>query len=141
MMDQTCTLLMVTHPGIGSALLHQMQRIFAADTTGQLTKLYLMEIDDDAFGAKLDEDFNHWITTLDETNKVLVLTDLEGATPASLALRHARRHGWPVLTGLNLPMLLKAVTHRHLELSKLIIKVIEGTQDAIHILYEPYQTD
>ena len=43
--------------------------------------------------------------------EVLLLTDLLGSTPANVCLSMVERHrGWEMLTGLNLPMLMKLAT-------------------------------
>ena len=43
--------------------------------------------------------------------EVLLLTDLLGSTPANVCLRMVgRNEGWEMLTGLNLPMLMKLAT-------------------------------
>ncbi len=137
-MSQAVTLLLVTHPGIGTALLAQAKRIFAADTeqslNGQLTDLYVLEVDDDLSAAQLDAQFEQLTANWQEQHNVLLLTDLEGATPASLALRQARRHHWPLITGLNLPMLLKAINYQRIELSELVNEVLDSSQHAVRIL-------
>lgn len=136
--EQQCALVLVTHTDIGGALLNQAQRIFVAGTEqqlhGQLTDLYLLEINDDLPTEKLDEQFQRCITSLAGHNKVLLLTDLEGATPASLAIRQAQQRGWSVVTGLSLPMLLKAITHRNNSLPKLIDIIVQGAQDAVRVV-------
>jgi mannose/fructose-specific phosphotransferase system component IIA len=40
-------------------------------------------------------------------NEVVVLTDLFGGTPNNIATAFAARHGLPVLSGVNLPMLIQ----------------------------------
>ena len=41
--------------------------------------------------------------------RCLVLTDVLGATPCNIAVRWAQTAGWPVLAGVNVPMLLRAM--------------------------------
>ncbi len=135
---QQCALVLVTHTGIGGALLNQAQRIFVAGAEqqlqGQLTDLYLLEVNDDLPAQKLDEQFQRCITALTEHNKVLLLTDLEGATPASLAIRQGQQRGWTVVTGLSLPMLLKAITHRNSTIPELINIIVQGAQQAVRVV-------
>jgi mannose PTS system EIIA component len=46
-----------------------------------------------------------------QTESVLLVTDLCGSTPANVCLELLLKHpGWELLTGLNLPMLLKLAT-------------------------------
>ncbi len=136
-----CTLALVTHPGIGSALVNHAHR-FLATTSGHSTSqplsgLYLIEVDDELSTDQLNTRFFDCTAEFSSHSKVLLLTDLQGATPASLALKHARLNGWPLLTGLNLPMLLKAITYRHADLHELIDKVISGTRQSVDMLLPP----
>lgn len=143
--QQQCALVLITHAGIGSALLNQAQRIFVAGTEqqlqGQLTDLYLLEVNDDLSAEQLDDQFQRCTTVLAGQSNVLLLTDLEGATPAGLAIRQGQQHGWPVLAGLNLPMLLKAITYRRTDMSELIETIVRGTQDSIRMLEPPATTN
>lgn len=133
-----CALVLITHPGIGSALLHQAQRIFAGEApqelNGQLTGLYLLEVDDDLTGQQLDAQFQRCAAAFKQDTRILMMTDLEGATPASLALRHAHLHHWPLISGLSLPMLLKAITYRHYPLDELIRITTTGACNAVRVL-------
>ncbi len=43
----------------------------------------------------------------------LVLADVWGATPSNVAQQLAHSQGWPLLAGVNLPMLLRAIAYRH----------------------------
>lgn len=54
------------------------------------------------------------IARVDEGDGVLVLTDMFGGTPTNLSLSLLRESNIEVITGVNLPMLLKALTSRHL---------------------------
>jgi len=65
----------------------------------------------------------------------LVLTDLPGATPHNLAVDAAARlcPGAPVLTGLNLPMLLRAASHVDLPAAELAVLAADGARAAIFI--------
>lgn len=68
---------------------------------------------------------------LDQGDGVLILTDILGATPANIACELIQDGRVECLTGLNLPMLLRAVQHRHLPLPQLIDKVLTGGRESI----------
>lgn len=58
---------------------------------------------------------------LDKGNGVIILTDMFGGTPTNLSLSLLGKGNGPieVVTGVNLPMLLKVFESRHLELAEL----------------------
>ncbi|RMX10942.1 hypothetical protein EBQ24_03390 [Allofranklinella schreckenbergeri] len=67
---------------------------------------------------------------------VLLLTDIIGATPYNVACAlaaHAAQAGLPacVLTGANLPMLLRAITYRHESLPDLAERASSGAVQSI----------
>jgi PTS system ascorbate-specific IIA component len=70
-------------------------------------------------------------------NGILVLTDVMGATPANVASKldapgpSAELGNVIVLTGLNLPMLMRCITHRGESLEELAAKVLQGGQNGI----------
>ncbi len=47
------------------------------------------------------------IDEVDSGDGVVLLTDMFGGTPSNLAMRHMERHGVEVISGVNLPMLVK----------------------------------
>jgi len=62
---------------------------------------------------------------------VLVLTDLFGATPCNVALRLVDGVPSRLLAGVNLPMLLRAVTYRHESLDMLVSRALAGGTQGI----------
>ena len=70
-------------------------------------------------------------------NGILVLTDVMGATPANVASKldapgfSAELGNVIVLTGLNLPMLMRCITHRGEGLEELAAKALQGGQHGI----------
>ncbi len=67
---------------------------------------------------------------------VLVLTDIFGASPANLALKLLEPKRVEGLTGVNLPMLLRALTYRDKDLSVLLKRARDGGRDGIFNLLE-----
>lgn len=70
----------------------------------------------------------------------LILTDIMGATPANVSSRVANLPEFTlpinVLTGVNLPMLLRAITHRSEVLESLTEKALLGGQQGVLRLRE-----
>lgn len=66
--------------------------------------------------------------------QVMLLTDLLGGTPFNVCFRTFQERGMPVLTGLNLPMLLVALTERQRPPAELEPLVLEAGRDGIRSL-------
>lgn len=65
---------------------------------------------------------------------VLVLTDIFGATPSNVAQKLVDGVTSRLITGVNLPMLLRAVSYRHESLDALVSRaVIGGTQGVMQV--------
>lgn len=99
-------IVLVTHRGVGESLRHQAEIILGRAVA--LTTVSIGEHTDP--DDSLVELVGALAGSLDPGG-ALILTDLPGATPHNLAVRAAARHGLPVVSGLNLPMLLKVINH------------------------------
>ena len=99
-------IVLVTHSGLGESLRHQAEVILGHPL--RITTVPVVENTDP--NAVLSELIGAIAATMDPDG-ALILTDLPGATPHNLAVQAAARHALPVVSGLSLPMLLKAVSH------------------------------
>ena len=122
----TCGVLLVTHPGVGSAIL--------AVAGGLLRSLPLPT---EAFEVPFDADLDALLPQasaalrrVDGGDGVLVLTDLYGASPSNLAARLARL-GTPVrrVAALSLPMLLRVMNYSEQTLDELPATAAAGTRN------------
>ena len=69
-----------------------------------------------------------------QVNGVLVLTDIFGATPSNVAQKLVDGIRSRLITGVNLPMLLRSVSYRHEPLDALVSRaVIGGTQGVMQV--------
>ena len=69
-----------------------------------------------------------------QVDGVLVLTDIFGATPSNVAQKLVDGVNSRLITGVNLPMLLRAVTYRHESLDTLVSRaVVGGTQGVMQV--------
>jgi PTS system ascorbate-specific IIA component len=65
---------------------------------------------------------------------VLVLSDIFGATPSNVAQKLVDGASSRLITGVNLPMLLRAVSYRHESLDALVSRaVVGGTQGVMQV--------
>lgn len=117
-------LVLVTHAGVGLALLDQA-RVIVGDA---LARVELVEVtyDDEAPAGRVTEA----VLRADEGAGVLVLNDLPGATPANLAVR-ACGPRCRIVSGLNLAMLIRAGNYRDRSLAELAKLALDGGRRAI----------
>ena len=62
---------------------------------------------------------------------VLVMTDIFGATPANLATKLLKPGRIEGIAGVNLPMLIRALTYRDKDMDTLIAKAVAGGRDGV----------
>lgn len=101
-------LLIVSHGAFGESLIHSASHVLGR------RPLYLRQLgvtvhDDPDEIFPVAEDL---IRFLDQGRGVLVMTDIYGATPSNIASRLLRSGRVEGIAGVNLPMLIKALTHR-----------------------------
>jgi PTS system ascorbate-specific IIA component len=121
-------ILLVTHPGIGPALIAVATRLLR-----QLPlKTEAFEISFDADPDTLLPAASAAMRRVDDGQGVLVLTDLYGATPSNLAAQLARL-GTPVrrVSALNLPMLLRVMNYAELDLDELPAVAAAGARNGV----------
>ncbi len=68
---------------------------------------------------------------VDSGKGVLVMTDIYGATPANIALKLLEPGRIEGIAGVNLPMLLRALTYRDKDMNTLITRAIGGGRDGV----------
>jgi mannose PTS system EIIA component len=71
------------------------------------------------------------LAELDQGEGVLILTDVYGATPCNTVCKVITAQHIEAVAGVNLPMLLKALTYRDQDMPKLIEKAVSGGQAGI----------
>jgi len=120
-------ILLITHGDIGDALLRT-----AVDVLGvcPLSTLALSAPP----GCNPEEIYQRAreaLSQLDSGDGVLVLTDLYGSTPSNIACRLRRLTHVRVISGLNLPMLIRILNYPDLDLDELAHKAVTGGRDGV----------
>jgi len=121
-------LLLVCHEDIAKALSAVAQTIL-----GQTINAAIVGVGAADDADLVAEQIAHEVRNLCADDPPLVLTDLPGATPHNFAMQAVAElcPNAPVVTGLNLPMLLKALNHAGLPARELAPLVAEGARVAI----------
>lgn len=71
------------------------------------------------------------IAALDDGEGVLILSDIYGATPCNLACKLIDTGHVEVVTGVSLPMLVRAFTYRDKGLTTMASKAVSGGRDGV----------
>ncbi len=124
-------LLIISHGSVGQAIYEAATSVLGSCPIR--THVVAMEFDynrDDM----LDE-IQEKIIELDMGAGVLVLTDLYGATPSNIACL-VDDPNVAIVSGLNLPMLIRLLNYPNLSLAELVSKAISGGSEGI-IHYKP----
>jgi len=124
-------LLLVTHGNIGEELLESARLTFGNTLPTQCHCLSVsLECDPD----RIISDTHHLVETLTATDNLLILTDLYGATPSNIAHQLAQQHAnVKVITGVNLPMLIRVLNYASAPIDELLKKAVSGGQDGIFL--------
>jgi len=94
--------LITTHGNLGSELINAAELI-----RGKLKGIIPISVDQTKGVEDLKKEISTAIKKLDQGQGVLILTDLFGGTPSNISLSFMKEGKVEVITGINLPMLLK----------------------------------
>ncbi len=120
-------ILLVTHPGVGDSLIDTTKTILGELP---LACISISPRDEETIEA-MHGRAREALIELDEGAGILVLTDAYGATPGNLAVALGQMHDYPVVTGLNLPMLLRVMNYPYLPVTTLAEKAMQAAQESI----------
>jgi PTS system mannose-specific IIA component len=114
----TVGIVLVTHNNIGLELKTTAHSILKQDLSEVDAVSIPAELEPDQLGQYADT-VKQAITACDSGSGVLVLTDLHGATPNNLARHFSIELAANVVSGVNLPMLLRALNYPQQALEQL----------------------
>lgn len=126
-------IVIVTHVMLGDALLacarHIMQR--------ELPNLGHMAVSKADDPEKVLEQARALCERLDDGSGVLLLTDIFGGTPSNVANRLIQPGRIEAVAGVNLPMLVRALTYCHQPLEVVVSKAITGGMEGVLYMLPP----
>lgn len=125
-------LLIVTHQDIGRAILD-----VAKTTLGELP----IPVETISIPAQTEPEdvigqLQRQLNTIPNQQEVLILTDIYGATPCNIANALTHKKSLSVVTGLNLPMLIRVLNYSDLPLAALVEKAISASKDSIRTCHQ-----
>ncbi len=127
--DSLVGALVVTHGQLGQELVSAAQAI-----VGEISYIVAVSIgwndDVDESQKKIEQA----VAEVDQGKGVIILTDMFGGTPSNLSLPLLKRNELEIVTGVNLPMVIKVANQSGTDsLSELVTKVKKQGQSHISI--------
>jgi PTS system mannose-specific IIA component len=120
-------ILVITHASLGKELIGAAEFIM-----GSQERVEAMAVEVGHDPKVLQQKLKRSIDRLSNGDGVLILTDMFGGTPNNISLSYLEEGKVEVVTGVNLPMLIKALTDRGKNgLAELASKVSQAGREAI----------
>jgi PTS system mannose-specific IIA component len=120
-------ILIVSHGTFGESLIHSASHVLGKRPLF-LRQLGVTVHDDPEAILPVAEDL---IRFLDQGQGVLVLTDIYGATPSNIATKLLKPGKVEGAAGVNLPMLIRALTYRDEALASVLEKALSGATEGV----------
>lgn len=120
-------ILLITHGSYGEALIQNACHVLDKRPP-LLNQLGLAAQDDPLDLLPLAQ---RMLALVEEGDGALVLTDIFGASPANLALKLLEPGRIEGIAGVNLPMLLRALSYRDRGMETLLIRARDGGRDGV----------
>jgi PTS system ascorbate-specific IIA component len=115
-------LLILAHKNLGAGLIAAVEH-----TLGKRPpQLDSVELDFAESPERIDEALDQCLRKVDLGEGALILADVYGATHTNVACRRLQRGRIELVTGVNLPMLLRILNYRHMGMDDLIDKALSG---------------
>lgn len=120
-------LLLVTHEGIAQSLLNTAQKMLRACPLHTL----VLEVPLDADTQDIQQQGEKYLAQLQQGDGVLILTDLYGGTPSNIGHRLLNNDNIEMVSGINLPMLIRVLNYPNLNLHDMAHKALSGGRDGV----------
>lgn len=123
-------ILLVTHEGIGAQLVAVCDAIFKQRKASVELVSVPADLGPEVLGKYADL-IRMAIQTQKNSDGLLVLTDVHGATPDNLARYFSTECNARVVSGINLPMLLRVLNYAHQSLEQLCLTALTGGTNGV----------
>ncbi len=127
-------LMVITHNQIGAALIETATRML--DSCPMPVEVISVTAADNP--EDILQQSGEKLARINQGDGVIVLTDMYGSTPSNIAIqicenhdKNKKRGNAVVITGVNLPMLVRLLNYPNLNLQQLIDKALSGGRDGI----------
>jgi len=133
MMGEMVGVVVVTHCHLAEELIAAAELVVGED----LKQFQPVSIDPKEGSEEIREKIISAIRRVDEGKGVLILTDMYGGTPSNISLSFLEEKKIEVITGVNLPMLLKLATYQDdMDVEALAVFITDYGQRNINLASE-----
>ena len=122
-------ILVISHGNIGLSFIDAAKQMIGKNTL----KIKALDANIESTLDELYIKASSLVKEIDQGDGVLILTDLFGSTPSNIAHRLYEKNNISVVTGINLPMLIRILNSSHLNLEAITKKAYSGGVDGIKI--------
>jgi len=119
-------LVLVTHGRLAAEFITAMEHVVGPQ---EAIEAICIGPDDDMEGRR--KDIAEAISRVEHGQGVIILTDLFGGTPSNLAISLMKSENIEVIAGVNLPMLVRALTYRKESLNVVVRKALSGGVEGV----------
>ena len=120
-------LFLITHTTYGESLIQCACHVLNK-RPGQIAQLGISAQDDPLDVLPLAREM---LGLVDHGDGALILTDIYGGTPSNIAMKLLEPGRIEGVSGVNLPMLLRALTYRDKDMETLTIRTVSGGRDGV----------
>jgi PTS system ascorbate-specific IIA component len=121
------SVVVIAHSEIANSFAYCVEHILAK----RVDSLHILAVKKTEDVESIFERASELIDKLNSDDGVLILCDLFGATPCNIAQKLVIKNKVELITGLNLPMLIRAVSYAKSDLQTVVSKAIEGANSGI----------
>jgi PTS system ascorbate-specific IIA component len=120
-------IVIISHGALGESLIHAASHVLGKRPLRVRQVGVTVHDDPEAILPQAKE----FVRQLDDGDGVLVLTDIYGATPGNIAMRLLERGRVEGVSGVSLPMLVRALTYRTEPLAAVVEKALSGGREGV----------
>ncbi|MHB8454293.1 MAG: PTS sugar transporter subunit IIA [Acidiferrobacterales bacterium] len=120
-------LLILAQEDLGRGLLHSVEHVLGTLPPG----IEAMPVDYALAPEQLLQAIGECLASLDQGDGVLILADVYGASHTNTACRLLRKNYIELVSGVNLPMLIRVLNYRDLSMEGHITKALSGGTEGI----------
>ena len=122
--------LLITHGNLGQSLVECVENNLQKNCNNIIDIISLNSSDIDVSRKELDIYVNK-----NKDSEIIILTDLYGASSSNIVKKHTSQENVYAISGLNLPMLMKAVTLKTNDIQIMVDEIIKcGNKSIINFL-------
>ena len=123
-------LLLITHGNLGQSLVECVENNLQKNCNNLIDTISLNSSDIDLTKKELDT-----YVSKNKDYEIIILTDLYGASSSNIVKKHTSQENVYAVSGLNLPMLMKAVTLKTNNIQIMVDEIIKcGNKSIINFL-------